>query len=191
MRPPLVGGQANRKAFASGSAGFAAEAKPLQFITYSTLAAMAWNRNGTAVMIILSAWGLIPSLFGLVLQSAPADQVVRRVIVHDEVIFRIPIRPRPGPVIEWHEEKGPKCVPAAAIAGALLSGASSIDFVMRDRSRIRAEMDNDCQALDYYGQFYLQPADDMVCAKREEIRSRIGGSCRIERFRRLKPKLRD
>ena len=50
-------------------------------------------------------------------------------------------------------------------------------------------MDSDCPALDFYGGFYLQPDDERICAKRETIRSRVGGSCRIERFRLLVPQL--
>ena len=108
-------------------------------------------------------------------------------IVQDEVIFRIPIRPRVSPAIEWVEHKGPKCIPANMLAGAVLSGPSSIDFVLRDRQRVRAVMDSECPALDFYRDFYLQPDDDYVCAKRETIRSRVGGSCRIEKFRTLVP----
>ena len=148
-------------------------------------------RNGIGSMIFLSVLNLFSSLLGMAAQSPTEGEVVRRVVVHDEVIFRIPIRPRPIVVVEWEEHKGPKCFPAAKIAGALLSGPQSLDFVLKDRTRIRAKMDSDCQALDYYGRLYLQPADDMVCAKREEIRSRIGGSCRIERLRRLTPKIRN
>ncbi|WP_156930357.1 hypothetical protein [Sphingomonas jaspsi] len=140
-------------------------------------------------MILLTALGFFPSLFGLGAPSNVQPEVVRRVVIQDEVIFRIPIRPRTVVPIVWDEHKGPKCIPAGAIAGALLSGASSIDFVLRDRSRVRAKMDSDCQALDYYGQFYLQPENGMVCAKRDVIRSRIGGTCRIDKFRKLTPKI--
>jgi len=115
--------------------------------------------------------------------------VVRRIVIHDEVIWRIPVRPRLFPTLEWKEHKGPKCLAAADVSGAMLSGNSSIDFMMRDGRRFRAEMDSECPALDFYGGFYLQPEDDQICARREEVRSRAGGSCMIERFRRLEPKL--
>ena len=138
-------------------------------------------------MSFLALLGLIPALLGSAAQSSGDDQVVRRVIVQDEVIFRIPIRPRVSPSIEWIEHKGPKCIPANMLAGAVLSGPSSIDFVLRNRQRVRAKMDNDCPALDFYKNFYLQPDDEYVCAKRETIRSRVGGSCRIEKFRYLVP----
>lgn len=138
-------------------------------------------------MSFLALLGLISALLGSAAQSSGDDQVVRRVIVQDEVIFRIPIRPRLSPSIEWIEHKGPKCIPANMLAGAVLSGPSSIDFVLRNRQRVRAKMDNDCPALDFYKNFYLQPDDEYVCAKRETIRSRVGGSCRIEKFRYLVP----
>lgn len=138
-------------------------------------------------MLLTALFGLIPVLFGSAIQSSGDDQAVRRVIVQDEVIFRIPIRPRVSPPIEWVERKGPKCIPANLLAGAVLSGPSSIDFVLRNRQRVRALMDSDCPALDFYKNFYLQPDDDYICAKRETIRSRIGGSCRIEKFRTLVP----
>ena len=138
-------------------------------------------------MILTALLGLVPALLGSALQASADDQAVRRVIVHDEVIFRIPIRPRVSVPVEWVEHKGPKCIPARMLAGAILSGPSSIDFVLKNRQRVRAKMDSDCPALDFYGRAYLQPDDAYICAKRETIRSRVGGSCRIEKFRWLVP----
>jgi len=138
-------------------------------------------------MTFFALIGLIPALFGMFADQPAENQSVRRVIVQDEVIFRIPIRPKVSPPIEWVEHRGPKCIPANMLAGAIMSGPSTIDFVLRNRQRIRAKMDSDCPALDFYGSFYLQPDDDFVCAKRETIRIRSGGSCRIEKFRTLVP----
>lgn len=119
------------------------------------------------------------------------QQAVTRVVVQDEVIMRIPVEPRPiGPQVQWIERKGPKCVPIGAIRGALLSGPGQVDFVFGHRTRVRAELDEDCPALDFYGGFYLQPQDDRLCARRDAIHSRMGGSCTIERFSVLEPKLR-
>ncbi len=113
--------------------------------------------------------GLIPAIFGMASSAQQAPAEVRR---------------------DWEEHKGPKCLPVSAIAGAMLSGPSSIDFVLRNRTRVRAKMDSDCPALDFYNGFYLQPDDERICAKREEISSRVGTICRIERFRLLVPKVR-
>lgn len=138
-------------------------------------------------MTFHALFSLFAALFGAAAEPPAENQVVRRVIVQDEVIFRIPIRPRVSLPVEWVEHKGPKCIPANMLAGAMMSGPSSIDFVLRNRQRIRAKMDSDCPALDFYKNFYLQPDDDYICAKRETIRIRSGGSCRIEKFRLLVP----
>ena len=141
-------------------------------------------------MILLSIFGLFPALLGITADPPAGQQVVRRMVVRDEIVLRIPIRPRPIRPIEWKEGKGPRCLDTDRLAGAMLSGPSSIDFVFRDRRRFRAELDNECPALDFYTGFYLQPDDDRVCAKRDEVRRRDGGGCRIERFRSLTPRVK-
>jgi hypothetical protein len=143
-------------------------------------------------MTLLALLGLIPALIGLAGDPPAQPQAgVRRVWIRDELIISIPIRPRPPQKVEWIEKKkGPKCIGVDRLAGAMWSGPSSIDFVLRDRSRVRAIMDNECPALDFYRGFYLQPDDERICAKRETIRSRVGGTCRIERFRSLVPQVR-
>jgi hypothetical protein len=123
--------------------------------------------------------------------SSAEPRVTTRVTIEQTTVLRIPVRPHPmAPFIQWTERKGPKCLAAADIAGAMLAGPDSIDFVLRDRQRVRAHIDDDCTALDFYDGFYVQPADDRLCAKRDEIRSRMGASCRIEAFRTLVPTFR-
>ena len=143
-------------------------------------------------MISGTFWGVVPLLLGLFgAQAGTVGQAVTRLIIQDEVILRVPVQPRPlMPEIEWVEKKGPKCIPAAAIQRALLSGSEQVDFVLANRARIRAQFDEDCPALDFYGGFYLQPEDDRLCAGRDAIHSRIGGSCTINRFKQLIPRLR-
>lgn len=141
-------------------------------------------------MALITLLTMVPALFGMALQApSQASQSVRRVVIHDQVIISIPVRPRSSQRIEWTEHKGPRCVAIKRIAGATLSGPSSIDFLLRDRSRIRAVMDNECPALDFYRGFYLQPEDERICAKRESIQNRVGASCRIKRFRMLVPQV--
>ena len=130
---------------------------------------------------------LFPAMFGFA-TAGPSDEV-RTLIVQEEVIMRVPVRPRPARPLGWEEKKGPKCVAAGSIRGAALSGRETVDFLLFDRSRLRAELSENCPALDFYNGFYLTPEDGRVCAKRDGIRSRIGRSCRIERFRRLVPRV--
>jgi hypothetical protein len=129
---------------------------------------------------------LLPAFFGFAAASQ-ADEV-RTLVVQREVIMRIPVRPRPlPPAIEWMEKKGPKCISTGTIRGAAISGREHVDFLMYGRRLIRAELAEDCPALDFYNGFYLTPDGGQICARRDSIHSRIGSSCRIERFRNLVP----
>jgi hypothetical protein len=133
----------------------------------------------------------IPIALVIFAAQPAAVQSVTRLVVQDEVVLRVPVQPRPlGPLIDWAEKKAPKCVPVAAIRGATLSGPNQVDFILAGGSRLRARFDEDCPALDFYGGFYLQPEDDMLCADRDAVHSRIGGSCRITKFRQLVAKFR-
>jgi hypothetical protein len=97
----------------------------------------------TALVVSLSAW--LGAAF-----SAPHERppIVQQMVVRDEIIIHVPIAQHRLPPFEWVEHKGPKCLPAAMIAGAALATTSSVDFVLRDRSRVRARLDNDCAGLD-------------------------------------------
>jgi len=134
----------------------------------------------TLFLTLLPAW--FAALVGI-----QADEV-RTLVVEREVIMRVPVRPMPDRV-DWEEKKGPKCIPSGSIRAAMVSNREHVDFLLFDRTRLRARLSDDCPALDFYSGFYLTPEDGKICAKRDGIHSRIGSSCRIERFRRLVPKL--
>ena len=137
---------------------------------------------------------LFPLLLGvLTAQPGLVGQSVTRLVVQDEVILRVPLQPRPiMPRIAWQERKGPKCIPVRALRRAMMSGPQQIDFILTGtRVRIRAELEEDCPALDFYGGLYLQPQDDRLCIRRDAIHSRMGGSCTINTFRQLIPRFVD
>jgi hypothetical protein len=121
--------------------------------------------------------------------SEPLAPSVRMMTVERQMTLRIPVRPHPHLNLRWEEEKGPKCLPVASIAGAMLSSSDSVDILLRNRSRMRALLDNDCEGLDFYGALYLQTDDGKFCAKRDVIRSRMGGTCGIRKFRTLVPRI--
>ena len=140
-------------------------------------------------MIFAGMIGLLSALLaGSAVPPAPAEGV-RVMTVEERITIRVPVAPMPRRRIRWEEEKGPRCLPAGAIAGAFLSGPDSIDFLMRGRRLVRARLDSDCGGIDFYGKFYVQPEDHRICARRDAIRSRAGVSCRIEKFRSLVPKV--
>jgi len=103
--------------------------------------------------------------------------------------MRVPVvQARGGWPVHWEEKRGPKCIKADAVVAAALADDDSIDFLMHGGRRMRAKLERQCPTLDFYGGFYLQPKDGKVCADREEIRNRIGGSCQIDKFRLMVPR---
>lgn len=145
-------------------------------------------------------WGAVLMLTalngGALERDAEAASVQQtRVSVRHQIIVRMPNPHAPqssARALQWKEGKGPECVPARLIAGATLLSRNSVDLVLRDNRRVRAELENSCPALDYYHGFYITPnPDGKICADRDLIRSRVGGKCEIERFRSLRPVLKD
>lgn len=89
----------------------------------------------------------------------------------------------------WSEHKGPACISMAALYGAVITAPDSVDLMVDGGRRLRARLDDACTSLDFYSGFYLKPtADGLMCAGRDAIRSRSGGSCPIAGLRRLTPK---
>lgn len=146
-------------------------------------------------MIFASTAALMMFVFGSA--DAPAAETrtqYAQVTVRQRIIVRVPREVRPvraaGNFVasQWREGRGPRCVSVGSVAGAALLGPSSVDLVMQDRSRVRAHLARGCGGLDFYRGFYVNPTPDgMICAERDEVRSRMGGQCRIAHFRSLTP----
>ncbi|MEO7178710.1 MAG: hypothetical protein ABIW83_07690 [Allosphingosinicella sp.] len=150
-----------------------------------------WEEGMERSSLIRTGVAALIGLAGAAPAAAPPARPAQygQTVVREQVIVRF--RHIPPTRIEWKEGKGPKCVPARAIAAAVLVGKSSVDLILRNRQRVRAKLESSCPALDYYYGFYITPnADGMVCEDRDNIRSRMGGACEIDRFRGLEPVIR-
>lgn len=148
----------------------------------------------------------LPPLLLLAL-AAPASGVDRgpaapprltQMTIRERVVIRVPRVAPPGamPVgrtpprapkpVAWRETKGPKCIPAQGMAGAMITAPKQVDLVLMGGKRLRAKLDGDCKPLDFYGGFYLRPSQDgMICADRDSIKMRSGASCGIDTFKTL------
>lgn len=125
-------------------------------------------------------------LFGIGFEAPGEGPRVRSIVMENEIILRIPVRPVPRE-LEWVERDGPNCIAAGSIRGAFLSGGDHVNLILSGRRLLRAEFSADCPALDFYEGFYLSSEDRKICAKRDAIRSRMGATCRIMKFSRLVP----
>lgn len=131
---------------------------------------------------------------GLLAVAGPAPLPAQRVVTERvqvrmrQTSVRVPVRPLPiqQAPIEWREGKGPKCLGRQELAGAQLFKPGAIDLILRDRRRVRAQLEKRCMSLDLYRGFYVRPTSDgRVCAERDAIHARSGGECGIRRFRLL------
>jgi hypothetical protein len=130
--------------------------------------------------------------------APPGRQVMRSVTVRQRVIIRVPampvsrasLAPTPAlPPIVWVEREAPQCVAVSDLSAASILRPDSVDLVLNGGKRLRAQLGNACPALDFYSGVYLKrTSDGMLCADRDAFRSRSGGECRIEGFRRLVPR---
>ena len=122
-----------------------------------------------------------------------------QVRIEKRVIIRVPRR-RPNPLAprmdfapevpqqSYREKKIGKCLPMDNILGVQIFADQFLDLVTRDRKRIRAQLEKNCQPRSFYSGFYMEKsADGKMCAGRDILHSRTGAKCEIERFRELVP----
>ncbi|MEH6660794.1 MAG: hypothetical protein V7679_04010, partial [Parasphingorhabdus sp.] len=61
-------------------------------------------------------------------------------------------------------------------------------LITKDRKRIRAQLEDTCQARSFYSGFYVEKTKDgKICAGRDILHSRTGAKCEIDRLRELVP----
>ena len=143
-------------------------------------------------MIRTGAAALIWLMFASAQQGPPPAQDTL-IVRHRQIIIRVPsgirqVAPAGASLIKWRERRGPSCISATRLIGATLLRQNSVDLIMRDNSRVRAQLQRNCPALDYYRGFYINATEDgRICADRDSIHSRAGGECQIDAFRSLSP----
>jgi hypothetical protein len=160
-----------------------------QFIRRSTFGTTkATSMHPTAPLLMMLATAASAPLSA----SSFGEPGQGQVSITGRVVIRVESAPLPAAAmraakpVRWVEKNGPKCIIANQLAGAIVNGTDSVDLVFKGGSRMRAQLDNDCTALGYYGGFYLKTASDgQVCARRDTIRTRSGDSCSIGKFKRL------
>ena len=145
-----------------------------------------------AYVLLAAATSVAPTPRAVALMHDYGSRVeVTQMTIQQRVIIRVPAMvplPAPPRPIRWKERKGPKCIALNQLAGAAITQNDSVDLFLHGGTRLRAMLDDDCPALDYYSGFYVRPTTDgQICQKRDMLHTRSGGQCRVERFRTLVP----
>jgi hypothetical protein len=93
--------------------------------------------------------------------------------------------PPPPPMVE---RKADDCIRMQRVVAFSVTRNDSVDLMLNDGTRMRARLASNCPSLGFYSGFYIRPnPDGKMCANRDAIRSRSGGSCTIQQFRTLVP----
>jgi hypothetical protein len=115
---------------------------------------------------------------------------VPRITITSTTVVRTNRAPPSAPraMTPMTERKADDCIRMQRVVAFAVAERHSVDLVMNDGSRMRAKLGDKCPALDFYAGFYIRPnSDGKMCAGRDTIRSRSGGSCNIQAFRTLVP----
>lgn len=146
---------------------------------------------GSALLAPVLLGAASPLLVSAQALPAWAGSELAQLTIHERLIIRIPrvspTRARATPIAPaWREKKGPHCVEMKSLTGAAISEDGDVDLIVEGVRRIRAKLDDECPAMNFYSGFYLKPtADGKICARRDLLRSRSGSRCGIDRFRKL------
>ncbi len=81
-----------------------------------------------------------------------------------------------------------RCVGVNHVAGAVVFGDRAVELTMSDHSRWRMNFAAACPALSFYQGFYYRRAvAGRLCAGRDAVISRAGGTCPITSIVRVRP----
>lgn len=132
------------------------------------------------------------------LEAFYATRTVNQVRIERRVTIRIaPYRqsnrnsllaqlPRRGVAREYEERKMDGCIPVAGIAGVQTGTGNRLLLFLRDQRIISLNLERGCEARDFYSGFYVERSEDgRLCVKRDQLQSRSGAKCEVERMRRL------
>lgn len=132
------------------------------------------------------------------LEAFQNGQIARQVRIEQRVIIRItPQRPttrnnllaqlpQRGINTRYVEREMDDCVPVSTIAGVQTGTGNRLLLFLSDERVVSLNLERACRARDFYSGFYVERNEDgQLCVSRDELQSRSGARCEIERMRQL------
>lgn len=94
--------------------------------------------------------------------------------------------PRRGVTQTFEERKMASCVPVSGIAGVQTGNGNRLLLFLRDQRIVSLNLERGCRSRDFYSGFYVERNEDgRLCVKRDQLQSRSGAKCEVERMRQL------
>lgn len=125
-------------------------------------------------------------------QSAQQVRIEQRVTIRisprresnrNSLLARLPQR---GLTTEYEERDMERCVPMSGISGVQTGNGNRLLLFLRDRRIVSVNLERACRARDFYSGFYIERSEDgQLCVDRDELQSRSGARCEVERMRQL------
>lgn len=135
---------------------------------------------------------------GTPLDAFYGGQTAQQVRIEQRVTIRISPRregnrnsllarlPQRALTTNYEEREMERCIPVANISGVQTGEGNRLLLFMRDRRVITVNLERACRARDFYSGFYIERSDDgQLCVDRDELQSRSGARCEVERMRQL------
>lgn len=127
-----------------------------------------------------------------------AGQSARQVRIEQRMTIRISPRresnrnsllaqlPQRGLTTSFEEREMERCIPVERISGVQTGNGNRLLLYLGDDRIISINLERACRARDFYSGFYLERNEDgRLCVGRDQLHSRSGAKCEIERMRQL------
>lgn len=81
-----------------------------------------------------------------------------------------------------------RCLPVSQIAGVQTGTGNRLLLFLNNQRIVSVNLERACRARDFYSGFYVERSDDgQICVDRDELQSRSGAKCEVERMSQLVP----
>lgn len=101
----------------------------------------------------------------------------------NELLARLPQR---GLNTEFEEREMDRCLAVNTISGVQTGNGNRLLLFLNDQRIVSVNLERACRARDFYSGFYVERNEDgQLCVGRDELQSRSGAKCEVERMRQL------
>ncbi len=125
-------------------------------------------------------------------------QTAQQVRIEQRLVVRIaPYAPNPRQELaaqalerelasRFAEKRIGKCLALEDIAAVQTGSGNRLVLYLRDQRMVSLNLEKSCRARDFYSGFYVERhKDGRLCVERDQLQSRSGAKCEIERLHRL------
>lgn len=132
------------------------------------------------------------------LRAFEGHQVAGQVRIEQRVVVRISPQPMSARqelaaqafdrelTQRYQEKRIGKCLALEGIAAVQTGSGNRLVLYLRDQRMISVALDKSCRARDFYSGFYVERhKDGQLCVDRDQLQSRTGVKCEVERLHQL------